>query len=200
MNGGFGPTTRLVTSPARYGRQRRSRTATSLHVGRDGLDCTDQKPKLVYPFPTGVPKTLVQGVHGTGNLVGYPAIDFGAPAFTTLLAIATRYVDCDTGTGPGHSHGGNLTDVDCGKGTYGYNLYLHSDAGHVYFMTHLKTRIPLFRERVTVGQRIGSIVDWEAQHCSRVIPNHVHIGAQDADAKGPNILAVWNAPEVAPAP
>jgi RHS repeat-associated protein len=146
---------------------------------------------LVYPFPKKYPKRAVQWIHPTGGLSGYWAIDFGAPAGATVLAVTSGRVRWG-----GTSHGGSLHNLDCKRGIYGYNFYLKGDfTGIDYFYTHLKTRVVKQGEHVTTGDRVGTIVDWEAQSCARVIPNHLHLGALGPKS---DIVDVYHAQQVQP--
>jgi RHS repeat-associated protein len=144
-------------------------------------------PTLIYPFAKGIPKKDVGGgVHDTGNLRGYRAIDFGAPAYTPVLAIVTGRTRWEGG-------GSSPTKPPVCHGAYGWNFYLKSiSTGIEYFYTHLQTRTVTNGGFVVIGQHVGTLANWHQwKRCH--IPDHVHIGATGPDS---HIRAVFAAPQI----
>jgi RHS repeat-associated protein len=151
------------------------------------------KPKLIYPFPKGIPKKDVGGgVHQTGDLPGYPAIDFGAPAGTKVLAVVSGRTWWESGgTDP------SIRPVP--HSVYGWTFYLKSDStGITYFYSHLQTRLikngpP--NNHVKIGQVVGTLDNWHQWGMG--IPDHLHLGAK-GPANDVNIWKVFHAPQVKP--
>jgi murein DD-endopeptidase MepM/ murein hydrolase activator NlpD len=155
-------------------------------------------PKLVYPFPRGVPKRITgtgtgpYRVHNTAGLpcCGQPqhrAIDFRARAGTKVLAVVTgRTYWLGGGSSPSKR-------PEC-HGAYGWNFYLRSSStGIDYFYTHLATRRVRNGGRVRVGQIVGTVANWHQWDCG--IKDHIHLGATGPDR---HVIAVYKAPRVRP--
>jgi putative peptidoglycan binding protein len=88
--------------------------------------------------------------HQTAGLPGFPAVDLFAQPNTAVLAPENGIVDKLSGHNP--QEGGSP------GGPYGFSIYLDSASGR-YFMTHFGSRQVALNERVTKGQRIGTVCD-----------------------------------------
>jgi RHS repeat-associated protein len=150
-----------------------------------------KKSKLIYPFPKGVPKKIVGGpVHATGDLPGYPALDFGAPAGTRVLAVVK-------GTTWWESGGTSPSIRPKPHSVYGWIFYLKSDlTGITYFYSHLATRLVKDgppHNHVSIGQVVGTLVNWRQWEGV----DHLHLGAT-GPMTGEVIKRVFAARQVKP--
>ncbi len=152
-------------------------------------------PKLVYPFPKGVAKELAgdskHWVHPTGQLPGYPALDFKAPAGTKVLAVVSGTTWWESG---GTDPSVQPNDI---HSVYGWTFYLKSDITRItYFYSHLQTRLVKNgppHNHVEIGKVVGKLVNWH--QWGNV--DHLHLGATGPDS-GVNIWKVYRAPRVNP--
>jgi len=141
---------------------------------------------LVQPVPAGYDTHIIQGVHPTAGLPGYPACDFGGNAGAPVLAVEsgtiTRFSGEDPALGP--------WDPTLGiHGPFGWNIYLHGDSGADYFYTHLGTR------SCHVGQRVGegNVIATIGNYAKYGGANHVHLGVHPPAKGHPDIQDIMNA-------
>ena len=148
---------------------------------------------LAYPHPLGTGGTFISGgvpggLHPTRGLGGNFALDFMAPGGTQVLAPEAGTILKLSGHDP--SQGVIGPDI------FGFNIYIHTAAGVIYFATHLGDRAVGLNEAVQPGDVIGHVGHW---------PNdpgrsHTHLGVThpggEAQAKQ-HICAVAAAPHVA---
>lgn len=123
--------------------------------------------KLCYPHPKGAPSHVPGGeadLHSTEGLAHNWALDFLAAGGTPVLAVENSVVwklsghDPDTGV-----IGGDI---------FGWNIYLQTPDGLLYFYTHLGSRTVHVGDKVRKGKLIGAVGHW---------PNdpgrsHTHLG------------------------
>lgn len=146
-------------------------------------------PTLVNPLPRGSLGSVCQGLHATAGLPGNWAIDFCASSGTPVLAPEGGVIQRLSGHDPNEDTWDTL-------GVFGWTVYVRTDQGYVYFITHLGWR-PAFivDQRVRAGEIVGKIGDQKFR------PDHSHVGVTsplgEADAKR-RILAVSTASRVKP--
>jgi len=121
---------------------------------------------LAYPHPSTFqgPSPTVSNLHQTAGLANNWALDFIAPGGTAVLAPENGTVFKLSG----HDPSGGVTGGDI----FGWNVYLHTPAGVLYFATHLGDRGVTVEEKVKLGDVIGHVGHW---------PNdpgrsHTHLG------------------------
>ncbi len=148
---------------------------------------------LAYPHPAGTGGTSISGgvpggLHPTRGLAGNFALDFMAPGGTQVLAPEAGTILKLSGHDP--------SEGVIGPDIFGFNVYIHTAAGLVYFTTHLGDRAVSLEQVVQPGDVIGHVGHW---------PNdpgrsHTHLGVThpggEAQAKQ-HICAVAAAPHVA---
>lgn len=125
----------------------------------------NQKPTLCYPYPIGEGGGICQGLHPTAGLLGNWAIDFCDTPGARVLAVEAGTIQKLSGHPP-------ADDTADAAGTFGWNTYIRTSAGYVYFITHLGWQNPKFKVGVKVvpGDVIGKVGD---QHYR---PDHCHYG------------------------
>jgi murein DD-endopeptidase MepM/ murein hydrolase activator NlpD len=145
---------------------------------------------LDYPHPDTWhgPAPTESGLHQTAGLAGNWALDFMAEGGTQVLAPEAGTIFKLSGHDPATGvHGADI---------FGWNVYVHTPAGLLYFMTHLGDRGVQLGESVNAGDIIGHVGHW---------PNdpgrsHTHLGVTDpagiAAAKD-RICQVAESPRVA---
>lgn len=103
---------------------------------------------------------LFKSTHDTSGLPGYPAIDVFARPGTRVLAPADGVITKVSGQagGPG------------GGGPYGYSLYLKTDSGASYFLTHFGRILVGVGDRIARGMPIGTVADYPDR------ADHIHQG------------------------
>jgi murein DD-endopeptidase MepM/ murein hydrolase activator NlpD len=137
--------------------------------------------------PRGNDTHIIQGVHQTAGLPGYPAADFGGNAGADVVAVETGHIVKLSGVDPAQGPWDPTLGV---HGPFGWNIYLMGDSGTEYFYTHLAD------QKVKVGQRVaaGEVISHIGNYAKWGGANHVHLGVH-AGAKGhPNIYDVMKAP------
>jgi len=116
------------------------------------------------PIPGTGPKS---STHETGGLPGYPAFDYMAPAGSPCVAPVSGTVTKISGTnpaaGPPQGPGGPL----------GYSVYI-SGGGKSYYLTHMGRRTVKVGDRVTQGEKIGTV----ANYAKFGRPDHIHQGVR----------------------
>ncbi len=148
--------------------------------------------KLVYPHPNTWhgPSPPRSDLHETAGLPNNWAIDFMCPG-------GTRFIAPEAGTITRLS-GHNPSEGVIGGDIYGWNIYLTTSSGIMYFATHLENRITeLLNHRVTVGCILGHVGHWPHDPGR----SHTHLGVThpggQAAAKD-HICAVAKAARVRP--
>lgn len=145
-------------------------------------------PALVFPIAGPDSHVFTGGLHETGGLAGYWAIDFICKAGLGIVAPEAGLVRKFSGNDPSDD------DADA-QGVYGWTTYILTPAGYDYFITHQGRRYPTLRvgQRVQAGDLLGYVGD------QRFRPDHAHVavrspkGTTDAKAR---ITAVSKAPRV----
>jgi murein DD-endopeptidase MepM/ murein hydrolase activator NlpD len=146
-------------------------------------------PAMVFPLPRDAGGVVCQGLHPTAGLSGNWAIDFCADPNTQVLAPEGGVIQRLSG----HDPSDDTWDT---MGVYGWTVYVRTDQGYVYFITHLGWR-PSFivDQRVQAGEIVGKVGDQKFR------PDHTHVGVTSPlgteDAKS-RISAVAAAPRVKP--
>jgi murein DD-endopeptidase MepM/ murein hydrolase activator NlpD len=113
------------------------------------------------PIPGAEPHAAT---HPTGNLPGYPAFDYMAPAGTRVVAPVNGKVVKLSGKDPklGGPPGGAL----------GYSVYIKGDNGNTYFLTHMDRIGVKVGQRIRRGTQIAVVANGPASWSSP----HVHMG------------------------
>jgi hypothetical protein len=106
-----------------------------------------------------------RATHQTAGLPGFPAVDLFAQPNTPVLAPEDGLVDKLSGRNP--AQGGSP------GGPYGWSIYLDARSGR-YFMAHFATRQVTLGDRVTKGQRIGTVCDSKVS--GKPGTSHIHHG------------------------
>jgi murein DD-endopeptidase MepM/ murein hydrolase activator NlpD len=121
---------------------------------------------LAYPHPSTFqgPSPTASDLHQTAGLANNWALDFMAPGGTPVLAPEDGTVFKLSG----HDPSGGVTGGDI----FGWNVYLHTLAGMLYFATHLGDRSVTLAEEVKLGDVIGHVGHWPNDP-SR---SHTHLG------------------------
>lgn len=148
------------------------------------------KPRPALAFPIADPDSHVftGGLHETGGLLGYWAIDFICKAGLGIVAPEAGRVTRFSGNDPSDDHADSI-------GAYGWSTYIDTPAGYRYYITHQGRRYPSLRVgmKVQAGDLIGFVGD------QRFRPDHAHVAVRSpksvADAKA-RITAVSKAPRV----
>jgi len=118
---------------------------------------------LVHPIPARYPGGS-GGVHPTGGIPHYRALDFFPGAGAPVLAVQSGTIRRLSGNDP------RLSEVDLG--IFGWSLYLRADSGSDFFYTHLGSHTGL--GRVRAGQVIGRVGRWIRP--SGENKSHLHLG------------------------
>ena len=136
------------------------------------------KPTGALVFPIAGPDSHVftGGLHETGGLPGYWAIDFICKAGLGIVAPEAGVIRRFSGHDPSDDHADSI-------GAYGWTTYLRTPAGYDYFITHQGRRYPTLRvgQHVQAGDLLGYVGD------QRFRPDHAHVAVHspkgEADAK-----------------
>lgn len=143
---------------------------------------------LVQPVPAGHGNHIIQGVHDTAGLPGYPAADFGANAGAPVVAVESGKIVRLSGHDPKQGAWDAALGV---HGPFGWNVYLLGDSGTEYFYTHLGTRrSDLLGQRVSAGELLATVGNYAAIGGA----NHVHLGVHPGPKGRPDIHDVMSAP------
>jgi murein DD-endopeptidase MepM/ murein hydrolase activator NlpD len=143
---------------------------------------------LVFPIADPDSHVFVGGLHETGGLPGYWALDFICKAGLGIVAPEAGVVRKFSGRDPSDDSADAI-------GAYGWTTYLQTKAGYTYFITHQGRRYPTLRVgmQVQAGDLLGYVGD------QRFRPDHAHVAVHspksEADAKA-RITAVSKAPRV----
>lgn len=106
--------------------------------------------------------------HPTAGLAGFPAFDYMAKAGTAAVApVSGKIIRLS-----GHDPKGGPTNGP--HGPFGWSLYLKGDDGKTYFLTHMGTRTVKAGQRVSRGQRIGTVGNYAKYGGA----DHIHMGVQ----------------------
>lgn len=145
-------------------------------------------PKIVYPIANPDFHVIEGGLHETSGVNGNWSIDFICKAGLGVVAVEAATITRFSGNDPSD-------DSSDANGVYGWSTWYRTNAGYLYFATHMGRRYPTLRVgmRVQAGDLIGYIGD------QRYRPDHLHLGVTspkgEADAKA-RIQAVARAPRV----
>jgi murein DD-endopeptidase MepM/ murein hydrolase activator NlpD len=148
---------------------------------------------LIQPIPDGA-STGATGGHPDGKghnyggptsgLAGYPAGDFFCKPGTKVLAVESgkieRFAGSPPSQGPTQGPGGPL----------GYSIYLTGDSGTSYFLTHLETRTCHVGQKVSAGEVLGTVTNYDKYG----VTSHVHVGVHPGKLAHPNIYDLVAAP------
>ena len=144
------------------------------------------RPNLVFPIAGPDSHVFVGGLHETGGLPGYWALDFICKAGLGIVAPEAGVIRRFSGNDPSDDHADSI-------GAYGWTTYVLTPAGYDYFITHQGRRYPTLRvgQKVQAGDLLGYVGD------QRFRPDHAHVAVHSpkgaADAKR-RITAVSKAP------
>lgn len=141
---------------------------------------------LVQPVPAGHNNNVIQGVHNTAGLPGYPAIDFGADAGAPIIAVETGEIVKLSGHDPAQGPSDPVLGV---HGPFGWSAYLLGESGTEYYYTHMGTRSVQLGQKVLGGTQIGTVGDYAKWGGA----NHVHVGVHPADSGHPDVHDLLNA-------
>ena len=121
--------------------------------------------KLCYPHPRGASSIVNEkALHPTAGLAHNWALDYMAPGGTEVLAVESGTVwKCS-----GHDPATGVHDGDI----YGWNVYLITRDGLVYFYTHLGERYVKYGQKVLKGEVIGKVGHWPHDEGR----SHTHLG------------------------
>ncbi len=124
---------------------------------------------VCYPHPKGTEKLYISGgvpggLHQTAGLDHNWALDFMAPGGTRVLAPENSRVTRLSGHNPSEG-------VIDGS-VYGWNIYLTTASGIVYFITHLGNRDVKVGQKVLQGDILGHVGNWPHDEAR----SHSHIG------------------------
>lgn len=130
---------------------------------------------LVYPqqHPKGVTlhRPPASDLHETAGLPGNWALDFMAPGGTRVLAVEAGEITRLSGHNPDEG----VIDGDI----FGWNVYLTTPAGRMYFYTHLGNRDVRVGEKVNAGTIIGHVGHWPGDEPR----SHTHLGVTHPDGE-----------------
>lgn len=121
---------------------------------------------LCYPHPLGTKSVapLRSDLHETAGLSGNWALDFMAPGGTRFLAPE----DSEVTRLSGHKPSEGVIDGDI----YGWNIYLTTKSGIMYFATHLGNRDVRVGQWVKRGDILGHVGNWPGDPGR----SHTHLG------------------------
>jgi len=120
---------------------------------------------LCYPHPLGSRSTVnTKYIHQTGGIAHNYALDYMAPGGVNVLAVEAGTIYRLSGYEPG-------TGVHQGS-VYGYNIYLQTKDGLMYFYTHMDRRYVSVGQKVKKGDIIGRVGQWPGDPGR----SHTHLG------------------------
>lgn len=151
---------------------------------------TKPPPKLVYPQRQRATARALQrppksDLHPTLGLAYNWALDFMAPGGTPVLAVEEGTIWKLSGHDP--AQGVVLGSV------FGWNVYLHTKSGLLYFYTHLGVRNVKLGQKMKPGGLIGYVGNWPGDPGR----SHTHLGVTHpvtAAASKAQIVRVSKAP------
>jgi hypothetical protein len=150
--------------------------------------------KLCYPHPRGANSHPLldpppYGLHPTAGLANNWAIDFMAPGGTPTLAVEQATIWRYSGHNP------NLGEV--APGIFGWNIFLHTRDGLIYFYTHLGDRTGAVGDKVPRGKLLGHVGHWPDDEPR----SHTHLGVTHPAGMAASKRAIRNvaaAPRITP--
>jgi murein DD-endopeptidase MepM/ murein hydrolase activator NlpD len=104
--------------------------------------------------------------HQTAGLAGFPARDYFAPGGSPCVAPADGKVSRLSGHDPRNG------PPDGPHGPFGWSVYIDGDDGKTYYLTHMGSRDVSAGERVTQGEKIGTVGNYDVWGGT----DHVHMG------------------------
>lgn len=121
--------------------------------------------KLCYPHPKGSKSTVNKNyLHTTEGIAHNYALDYMAPGGTPVLAVEIGTILRCSGHDPSQGViGGDI---------YGWNTYLITKDGLIYFYTHQDRRYVKYGDRVKRGDIIGRVGSWPGDPGR----SHTHLG------------------------
>ena len=142
---------------------------------------------IVQPVPRGFNNDIIQGVHQTAGLPGYPAADFGADAGAPVVAVEDGVIVKLSGHDPVEGPVDTRMGV---HGPFGWSIYLLGDSGSTYYYTHLDQRTVQLNQRVGIGQQMAVVADYAKYGGA----NHTHVGVSPGSKGRPDINDLMSAP------
>jgi murein DD-endopeptidase MepM/ murein hydrolase activator NlpD len=142
---------------------------------------------FTQPVPAGYNTHIIQGVHPTAGLPGYPAADFGGIAGAPVIAVENGTIIKLSGEDPAK---GPWDPILKTHGPFGWSIYLKGDSGSTYYYTHLGSRNVQLNQRVQAGVEIATIGDYAKWGGA----NHTHVGVSPNSSGHPDITDLMNAP------
>lgn len=112
------------------------------------------RPLLVYPHPAGLGlrRPPSSDLHPTAGLAGNWALDFMAPGGTPIYASEAGTIWKLSGHDPRYGViGGDI---------FGWNVYVHTAAGILYFDTHYGDVRVKLGQKVKAGTLLGHVGHW----------------------------------------
>lgn len=143
---------------------------------------------LVQPIPHGFNSKIIQGVHDTVGLPGYPAADFGADAGAPVVAVENGKIVKLSGQDPALGPWDPTLGV---HGPFGLSIYLLGDSGSEYYYTHLGSRSVVKDERVIAGEKIATVGNYATWGGA----NHAHVGVHPGSSTRPDVHDLMAAPQ-----
>ncbi len=144
--------------------------------------------KICYPHPKGWSSHVLMygakpGLHETSGLGGNWALDFMANGATPILAAEGGVVWKLSGHNPSEG----VIDGDI----FGWNTYIHTKDGLIYFYTHQGTRTVTLGQQVKKGQKIGTVGRWPGDPGR----SHTHLGITHPMGERASKRAILNVSE-----
>jgi murein DD-endopeptidase MepM/ murein hydrolase activator NlpD len=144
--------------------------------------------KLCYPHPLGAASHVLMygnkpGLHPTAGLAHNWALDFMTAGGTLILAVEAGTIWRLSGHNPNEG----VIDGDI----YGWNTYLHTRDGLMYFYTHQGSRNVHVGDRVKKGQVIGAVGLWPGDPGR----SHTHLGVTHPMGERASKRAILNVAE-----
>ncbi|HLY83721.1 MAG TPA: M23 family metallopeptidase [Acidimicrobiales bacterium] len=141
---------------------------------------------LCYPhaLPWKGPAPPASDLHETAGIPGNWALDFMAHGGTTILAPE----DCTVTRLSGH----DPKEGDLGAaGIFGWNTYLETHDGLLYFLTHQGSRAVHVGQKVKLGEIIGVVGHWPNDEPR----SHTHMGVTHPDGVKASQVAICKVAE-----
>jgi len=110
--------------------------------------------------------TSTSNAHPTEGLAGYPAHDYFAPSGSRTDSPVSGKVVRLSGHDPAQG------PIEGPHGPLGWSVYIQSNDGHTYYLTHMGSRSVQVGQTVKAGQPIGTVADY-ARYGT---PSHIHVG------------------------
>lgn len=138
------------------------------------------QPPLCYPHPAGhhLSRPPNSDLHPTAGLLNNWALDFMAPGGTPFLcpqdSTVSRFSGYDPATGV---HDGDI---------FGWNIYLQTSGGVIYFATHLGDRVCKVGDHVKRGELLGHVGHWPNDPAR----SHTHLGVTHPMGKAASVARI----------